>query len=219
MTSTLNETTTLTQLRLNPQHRDVGRDLDDAHRMHRRVMSLFPNTLGDHARAQARILYRVEQHPIGAVVLVQSEHQPNLGALPPNYAAAATHQLDAVLARITTGLTVRYRILANPTRIETTEGKKKRRWLRGDDALTWWQHRATQAGLQPHTIQLTGETVITGRRGTHESTPRICHGTSLFDGTATIIDPDAVRHAVLTGIGKARAYGCGLLSLAPLPRE
>jgi len=35
-----------------------------------------------------------------------------------------------------------------------------------------------------------------------------------FDGEAVISDVDAVRHAVLNGIGRGKSYGCGLLSLA-----
>ncbi|RSN68457.1 type I-E CRISPR-associated protein Cas6/Cse3/CasE, partial [Streptomyces sp. WAC 05379] len=36
-----------------------------------------------------------------------------------------------------------------------------------------------------------------------------------FDGTAHITDPDALTDALLTGIGRAKSYGAGLLSLAP----
>ncbi|WP_083752572.1 type I-E CRISPR-associated protein Cas6/Cse3/CasE [Actinosynnema sp. ALI-1.44] len=39
---------------------------------------------------------------------------------------------------------------------------------------------------------------------------------SIFEGTAKIATPGATRQAVLNGIGRGRAYGCGLLSLALL---
>ncbi|MFS8202560.1 type I-E CRISPR-associated protein Cas6/Cse3/CasE [Streptomyces sp. CWNU-52B] len=41
------------------------------------------------------------------------------------------------------------------------------------------------------------------------------HQLTRFDGQATITDPDQLRHALLHGIGRAKAYGAGLLSLAP----
>lgn len=37
-----------------------------------------------------------------------------------------------------------------------------------------------------------------------------------FDGTLTIRDPDSLRDAMVRGIGPAKGYGCGLLTLAPL---
>lgn len=40
------------------------------------------------------------------------------------------------------------------------------------------------------------------------------HHLTRYDGTATITDPDALTHALLTGIGRAKPYGAGLLSLA-----
>ncbi|MEU5691981.1 type I-E CRISPR-associated protein Cas6/Cse3/CasE [Actinosynnema sp. NPDC020468] len=37
-----------------------------------------------------------------------------------------------------------------------------------------------------------------------------------FEGRLAVTDPDALRAAMLSGIGPNKAYGCGLLTLAPL---
>ncbi|GAA1291907.1 type I-E CRISPR-associated protein Cas6/Cse3/CasE [Saccharothrix xinjiangensis] len=37
-----------------------------------------------------------------------------------------------------------------------------------------------------------------------------------FEGRLTVTDPDKLRTAMLGGIGPSKAYGCGLLTLAPL---
>ncbi|MEU3036581.1 type I-E CRISPR-associated protein Cas6/Cse3/CasE [Streptomyces griseoaurantiacus] len=42
--------------------------------------------------------------------------------------------------------------------------------------------------------------------------------TVTFDGRLEITDPDALRRTLTQGLGRARAYGCGLLTLAPLPQ-
>ncbi|MCX4920251.1 type I-E CRISPR-associated protein Cas6/Cse3/CasE [Streptomyces sp. NBC_00687] len=39
--------------------------------------------------------------------------------------------------------------------------------------------------------------------------------TVTFDGQLEITDPEALRRSLTQGIGRARAYGCGLLTLAP----
>ncbi|MCK8679404.1 type I-E CRISPR-associated protein Cas6/Cse3/CasE [Streptomyces lichenis] len=41
--------------------------------------------------------------------------------------------------------------------------------------------------------------------------------TATFDGRLEITDPEALRRTLTQGLGRARAYGCGLLTLAPLP--
>ncbi|MEU7382034.1 type I-E CRISPR-associated protein Cas6/Cse3/CasE [Streptomyces sp. NPDC042207] len=40
--------------------------------------------------------------------------------------------------------------------------------------------------------------------------------TVTFDGRLEVTDPQLLRRALTQGIGKAKAYGCGLLTLAPL---
>lgn len=36
-----------------------------------------------------------------------------------------------------------------------------------------------------------------------------------YDGVLKVIDPDALRHALVNGIGHGKAFGCGLLTLVP----
>lgn len=50
-----------------------------------------------------------------------------------------------------------------------------------------------------------------GKRGS-----RVSLVTVTFDGCLEVIDPDTMRRTLTQGIGKAKAYGCGLLTLAPL---
>ncbi|MFI0990485.1 type I-E CRISPR-associated protein Cas6/Cse3/CasE [Streptomyces exfoliatus] len=43
--------------------------------------------------------------------------------------------------------------------------------------------------------------------------------TVTFDGRLEVTDPAAMRRTLTGGLGKAKAYGCGLMTLAPLPAE
>ncbi|MGC5410083.1 type I-E CRISPR-associated protein Cas6/Cse3/CasE, partial [Streptomyces sp. DT225] len=45
---------------------------------------------------------------------------------------------------------------------------------------------------------------------------RVSIVTVTFDGHLEVTDPAVFRRALMQGIGKAKAYGCGLLTLAPL---
>ncbi|CAL9659274.1 type I-E CRISPR-associated protein Cas6/Cse3/CasE [Streptomyces sp. enrichment culture] len=46
--------------------------------------------------------------------------------------------------------------------------------------------------------------------------PRVTLSTATFEGRLRVTDPDALRTALLGGIGPAKGYGQGLLTLAPL---
>ncbi len=45
---------------------------------------------------------------------------------------------------------------------------------------------------------------------------RVVLSTATFDGALRVTDPHRARHTLLHGVGPAKAYGCGLLTLAPL---
>ncbi|MEV4505870.1 type I-E CRISPR-associated protein Cas6/Cse3/CasE [Streptomyces klenkii] len=49
--------------------------------------------------------------------------------------------------------------------------------------------------------------------------PRVTLSTATFEGQLRVTDPDALRAALLGGIGPAKGYGQGLLTLAPVRAE
>lgn len=50
----------------------------------------------------------------------------------------------------------------------------------------------------------------------HSNGPRVTISTATFQGRHRVTDAEALRAALLTGIGPAKGYGQGLLTLAPL---
>ncbi|MFE2847421.1 type I-E CRISPR-associated protein Cas6/Cse3/CasE [Streptomyces scopuliridis] len=49
--------------------------------------------------------------------------------------------------------------------------------------------------------------------------PRVTFHSATFEGRLRITDPTAFTTRLLEGIGPSKAYGCGLLTLAPLPTQ
>ncbi|GLW56799.1 type I-E CRISPR-associated protein Cas6/Cse3/CasE [Kitasatospora phosalacinea] len=208
---------TLTRIRLNPHHKMVRADLADPVRLHRTLMRLAPDHLGTSPRREAGLLFRLDRDS-EPVLLVQMAGHPQLAALPPGYGTAHHHTLTAMLHALTQGTPVRYRITANPTTYKPSpipaEGRRPRGTLTaltGTAATAWWHRHSTQAGLD---ILTTTATPQPGPRHNPDD-PRPFHPLTRFDGTARITDPDLLRTAVTSGIGRAKAYGAGLLSLAP----
>ncbi|WP_254886100.1 type I-E CRISPR-associated protein Cas6/Cse3/CasE [Streptomyces sp. NA02950] len=85
--------------------------------------------------------------------------------------------------------------------------------LSGTAADDWWIRQAQQSGLTVHTVL---STPLDAARGEHaQGKHRIRHARTRFDGTAAIADPGLFQRRLIEGTGRGKAYGCGLLSLAP----
>jgi len=109
----------LSRLTLDPRHRDTRRWLSDCHQLHRTIMSAFPHTAGEAARAEFGVLFRVETSARDNLVrvYVQSRDEPRW--------ALETHaivnvegpkDMSALANMVADGKRFRFRLRANPTR-------------------------------------------------------------------------------------------------------
>jgi CRISPR system Cascade subunit CasE len=217
-------TTWLARLALDTSRTDVREELRNAVAMHRRVMSLFPDLPElDEARRHFGVLHRVERAEQQAVLMVQSNREATPERLPNGYAVnSASRTIDPLLNALAHGRRLHYRCDANPIR---RPGRITRELyknlppvvaLHGRHADDWWHRRAGLAGLKIHTHLSHPLDAAVGRRGKGSGALKVRHHRVRFEGTAEIVDPDALRAAMTGGIGKGRAYGCGLLTIAPL---
>jgi CRISPR-associated protein Cas6/Cse3/CasE, subtype I-E/ECOLI len=215
----------LTRIVPDPRSRDARRDTsatDDAIRLHRRLMSLFPPDIGPDARAHLSVLFRAEDTPTGTHLLLQSTHQPDPDRLPDGYGTALTRPLDPLLDALRPGLTIRYRCVASPVRKPGATTRALYNLpavvaLTGNAADQWWLRQAEDAGLKPLHLHSQPLDAVSGQRG-HQgpaAQQRVRHARIRFDGTAAVIDPDRLRVKITEGIGRGKSYGCGLLSIAP----
>ncbi|MEE1821651.1 type I-E CRISPR-associated protein Cas6/Cse3/CasE [Streptomyces sp. BE20] len=209
----------LTRIIPDQRNRDARRDSANAVDLHHRVMSLFPdNIAATTARQELGILFRTDTTDTGPHLLLQSTLPPDLARLPPGYGHGATKSLTPLLDALRPGLAVRYRIAANPIRKpgRTTRELYNLRAvvpLRGAAADDWWTRQAENAGLRVTTLHSTPLDAAGGARRSDQRP--IKHDRVLFEGTAVITDADRLRSRLSDGIGKGKAYGCGLLSIAP----
>ncbi|MEU6406139.1 type I-E CRISPR-associated protein Cas6/Cse3/CasE [Streptomyces sp. NPDC046985] len=210
---------TLTRIVVNRGHRQARVDLANRPGMHKTLMRLLARPEGSTPRKNGGLLFRLEPG-LDPVLLVQTADTPDLTGLPGGYGTADTRDLTPMLTALTPGLPVRYRITAAPTAYRPTgappdpvTGRRPRgkiTSLQGHDAQAWWQRRASTAGLQ-----LTGPTETLDRPFPSPERPAPFYRLTQFDGTATIADPGLLATALREGIGKGKAYGAGLLTLAP----
>ena len=220
----------LSRLELNPRSRAVRNDLGDCNGLHRTLMNLFPEVDQISARNALGVLYRLEQDVAGKVrVLLQSLDRPDLARLPEGYLEShpqskTLHSIDVLLQP---GRKLLFRLRANPTRaIDTktrpdgTKSNGKRVELRGEEACMGWLHRkAGQHGFRILACRMDAGAPdprrVNGKVEGHKGGSPITVASVLFDGILEVVDAALVREALQTGIGRAKSYGQGLLSLAP----
>jgi CRISPR system Cascade subunit CasE len=203
-------------------------------------MSAFPDKLSNNggARANAGVLYRVDSAVNGDVVLlVQSVLAPDWARLPPPWLSPTgrpeVKEIAEALGRIDTGSLLRFRLVANPTRkIDTktgADGRKnngRRVELRGEDEwVAWLERKGEDSGFRlravsaaPHVpdVRSGREPRATGRKnGPDGSSLRLTFGGVAFEGRLEVVDTARFHEGLRAGVGPGKAYGYGLLSVAP----
>lgn len=209
----------LSRLTLNPRDRGARRDLSSPYELHSTLARLFAN-----APPQAeRVLFRLERGENR--VLIQSRTQPDFSALPRGYYLHAECRDDygEKLRAVVAGRQLAFRLLANPTsKVTLDEGdtrRKTRKPLLDWQAQEVWLRRklADEAGSELISGQ---STVLDARRnwkrGDQSELGWQTHVPVFFEGVLRVNDPVKLIEAVQKGIGSAKGYGFGLLSLAPM---
>lgn len=224
----------LSQLLVDGRCPAARRDLADCHALHQRVLHAFadePEASGT-ARARFGVLYRVEPMDGGARLLVQSRERPDWSRLPAGYLRAPAlgpKRVDDSYARITAGQELIFRLRANPTRrisdrnpaaLEKWRGKRVE-LRREEDQIGWLRRKGAATGfilLEAHVKPdiadvrtLDAAVRVTGRSEGRELT----FGSVVFEGRLRVTDVSAFAQALEEGIGSGKAFGFGLLSIAP----
>ena len=214
----------LSRLLLNPRSRQVQREARDPYQQHRTVMSAFPETLPE----AERVLYRLDILPRTGqmVLLVQSQTEPDWrGLADKDYLLPGDHfsglpnpAVKTIDPAIRAGQILGFRLRANPTRrlfneIPQHKLKKGQRvgLFKEADQLAWLQKKAQAHGFAIGNIHIVDEGLNGGKTKAQDSLKFFA---VRFEGHLQVIDPAKLLDAVRAGIGPAKAFGCGLLSLA-----
>lgn len=160
--------------------------------LHRAVMAAFPDG-GETARAEWRILHRLE--PDGSV-LVQS-------AVPGSWASILTwsaYQQRTITHEPIEGQRYLFRMAINP--VATRNGRRI-----PTTAESWLGRRAIGATLDIQDI------VYATRYDRSSSGHRVITEVATVSGGLVVTDVERFTDVLCNGLGRGRAYGCGLVSV------
>jgi len=152
-------------------------------------------------------------------------------------------QIDGIYKKLSKELKLRFRLLANPTRKSRTTLKKER--LNGKlksngqripildegEQINWLKHKGTRHGFK--LIALTSIQALPNVRAEDKGTiqgfkkikqhsepgkkkaHKLTFNGVLFEGVLEIVEAQEFCRALEDGIGSAKGFGFGLLSIAP----
>ncbi|MGX1811830.1 type I-E CRISPR-associated protein Cas6/Cse3/CasE [Nocardia sp. NPDC055321] len=229
-------------LQLNARHPESQRALLDAQAMHRLVMVGFLGWVEEgerDARAQMGVLHTsnidLRRHIL--TVVVQSR-------VPPDWSRLDTRQLidkPAILnidQKVETGQRYRFRVVVNPVRMsgrhvprgESAAPRGELKRLADNTpahARRWFVDRLQPVGESPvdeRGVRRIGAIAVPDRLDVR-ILPKLSHvggkpglriGRAEVRGELEVTDPEVLVDAIIGGIGRAKAYGCGLLLMKPI---
>lgn len=186
--------------------------------------------------ADSGFLFRIDPMPNGrAVILVQSALKPDWEYAFHNadYLLAAPPEVKQFDPSFTKGQRLRFRLVANPTKKINTikkeerqnctkEELKEKKGRHGkrvsvptDQLLEWLARRAEPAGFsidKDYTTVQPDYVYVNKRNDGDGQRLRSAH----YDGVLDITDHAGFKEALVRGIGPGKAFGFGLLSVAPV---
>lgn len=225
----------LTQFRFNTARVGARRLLSSPHRLHGAVTASFtePTRPTD---GGPRTLWRVDETAQGDVLLyLTGPDRPDLTHLVeqagwPTTQKWRTFEYAPFLDRITTGDAWNFRLTANPVHsIRRKDGEETKRTahLTAPYQKQWLLKHQERAGFtieekpQERRRLPTGDEyqlVVHSQRNLNFGKPGLKKPVTItavtFDGRLRVTDADALRHTLTAGLGKSKAYGCGLMTLA-----
>ncbi|MCL2466101.1 MAG: type I-E CRISPR-associated protein Cas6/Cse3/CasE [Micrococcales bacterium] len=213
----------LTQMHLNPARRGTRHLLASPQRLHAAVLHGFPpgSTLGGPA---GRVLWRVDQAQASITLYVSSPAEPDLTHIveqagwptaPQHWRTVSTAQMHD---RLAAGQEWVFRLTANPVRNERVPGERGKRHghVTVSQQEDWLGSRSETWGFSLVTAEVTGRRHVTFSRRGPDTAGSVTLSMATFDGVLQVTDPDALRRSLTSGVGRAKGYGCGLITLAPV---
>lgn len=223
--------TTLTRIPINPQTRGGRRLLTNPQAMHAAVRACFPPDIDEDV---ARVLWRTDLDEHACTLYIVGPEEPDRRVIidqagwPTRPGETADYRpfLDALKR----GQEWAFRLVANPVRSLPTNGAKRGKvvphvtpaqqveWLVGkaDAAGFTIRDRDGESGSEgPDVLVDRRQDLAFARRDPSDEHRRtVTLRTARFEGSLRVEDVEALRRTLTQGLGKGRAYGCGLLTLA-----
>lgn len=207
----------LSRIQLNPARRGARQLLASPHALHAAVLAAFPDPS---PRPEGRVLWRLDIAGPTAHVFVVSPTRPDLTHIaeqagwPSLEETALVRPYAPLLERIQDGEHYTFRLTANPTHsLAPADGPRGKVFghVTAAQQEQWLRERQQRAGFEIDALVVKERQTLSFSRRETRVTLRIAS----YEGLLTVADRTMFVNALTHGIGRAKGYGCGLLTIAP----
>ncbi|MBR2750422.1 MAG: type I-E CRISPR-associated protein Cas6/Cse3/CasE [Clostridiales bacterium] len=168
-----------------------------------------------------RNIWRIDRFKGKSCLLLVTSEKPDLSSIQKEFGYENVQpeikEYDAFLQKLSCGQIWRFRIKLNPV----VNRDSKRIPIKSSQMKDWFMGKVESYGftvnsdgfdivdLRDYDFHKNGESYL-------KKEPKVRFKTVTFEGILTITDSEKIKSALVTGIGKEKAFGCGLLTLAGL---
>ncbi|PAU67575.1 CRISPR-associated protein Cse3 [Bifidobacterium italicum] len=226
----------LSRMQLNLARFEAKQLIASPYRMHAAVEHAFPP---DAVRNDewGRVLWRIDhnEQSHSTVLYVVSPETPDFTHLVeqagwPSRCKWETREYSKLLDRLTVGQQWNFRLRANPVRKAAHDRAehsrrtpeqiigKRQGYVTVSQQIDWLLRRAEANGFEVLEEESGPALRVTQRKREqfNRGGSKVTLSTAVFDGCLRITDADRFRHALCHGIGPAKGFGCGLMTIAPM---
>jgi CRISPR system Cascade subunit CasE len=187
--------------------------LRDAYDWHQAVWKAFPGRDGQHRD----FLTRLDEGAEGFKLLIVSPEIPTR----PDWCPVDCWQSKPIPPAYFSKRRYAFQLCANPTKKITklnpdgspTKNGKRVSLHNREELVAWMQRKGEQGGFAVEEDAL--RTIPKGPEYFHKNDVRGLHSAVEFQGQLTVTDPSKFHESFTRGIGSAKAFGFGLLVIAP----
>ncbi len=207
----------MSRIRLDVSRRETMQALSAPQRFHGAIERAWPGE-------RLRNLWRLDWHGNECNLLIVSREALDLSSAAGQFGfgTAAWERKDYApfLSRLETGSRWQFRLCANPV-VARVAGEKRsnvKAFCREEEQIGWLLARAEKHGftLNRKDVCVLGDRWLIFTKGGNGPKVRIRQVT--FGGVLTITDAETFRQMLCEGIGKGKAYGCGMMTIVRADR-
>lgn len=227
----------LSRVLLNAQRRRAWGLLSSRQRLHAAVLACNPPQPSadsplpaaleqETAIPEGRVLWRLDQSRHETILYTVTPARPDFTSLveqagwPDSEQTARTADYTGFLDHLEAGQRWGFRLTGNAVRSIPSPDQGDGHRARGvrvahvtvPQKEQWFAKQATKFGFTPDRATVVGMEKLRFQRGSGIVTL----DATAFEGALTVTDPSVLRRGLSNGIGKGKAYGLGLLTLARL---
>ena len=226
----------LTRMPLNAARWETRRLMASPYRLHAVVEAAFSPGMAT-SDGDGRVLWRLDKRtdkPQAFWLYIVSPEKPDLthvveqAGWPVHERLWETKDYRPFLDRLENGQRWEFRLKANPVRkVRKDKGRRPDESVVGTlqghvtvkQQVEWLMSRAEAHGFELPLDANEKPAVIVSQRNREvfrRGSDEVTLSTAVYDGTLTVTDADLMRATLCQGIGRAKGFGCGLLTIAPV---